>query len=144
MTLPCIHRCALYEGKKETRGFLRCAQSQILNYFQAGSTWCDGCSDNNPGNFCLPYDGSEVPDCSLYVDPDHYLPYYHQHSASEIPFCNAAAKSQYVNSNPDCSRLWECGPAPAFETCLMECSPCCRVHTSLHGQGRAVVPFRNI
>jgi len=70
---------------------------------QAGSTWCDGCGDNN---FCLPYDDSEVPDCSLYINPDHYLPYNHQHSSN-------------------CSRFWECGPAPAFEACLLECSSCC-------------------
>ena len=41
-----------------------------------------------------------------------------------FPFCNAAAKSQYVNFTPDCSRFWECGPPPAFEACLLVCPPC--------------------
>merc|ERR1712212_116857 len=72
---------------------------------EAGSTWCDGCGFT-PGYFCLPYDGSKVPDCSQYIDPDRYIPYYHQHSSN-------------------CSRFWECGPAPAFEVCLSECQSCC-------------------
>ena len=103
--------------------FLEVPDVSILKYFQAGSTWCDGCGDN-PDDFCLPYDGSKVPDCSQYVDPDHYLPYYHQHSSSEFLLCSAE-KSQYVNFTPDCSRYWECGPAPAFEACLLECASCC-------------------
>jgi len=69
---------------------------------QAGSTWP---TDVVPGEYCLPYDGSKVPDCTQFVDPDHYIPYYHEHSSN-------------------CSRFWECGPA--FETCLFECAGCCR------------------
>merc|ERR1711971_361000 len=69
-------------------------------HLQVGSTWPD---DVIPDEFCLPYDGSKVPDCSQYVDPEHYIPYYHEHSSN-------------------CSRFWECGPG--FETCLSECFPC--------------------
>ena len=31
----------------------------------------------NPGEECLPYDGSVVPDCSKFVDPVTKQPYYH-------------------------------------------------------------------
>ena len=37
----------------------------------------------NPGQDCLPYDGSLVPDCSKYVDPVTKQPYYHEHSSSK-------------------------------------------------------------
>ena len=39
----------------------------------------------NPGENCLPYDGSVVPDCSKFVDPITKQPYYHEHSTSMIP-----------------------------------------------------------
>lgn len=57
----------------------------------------------NPGQNCLPYDGSVVPDCSKFVDPITKQPYYHEHSTN-------------------CSRFWECGPEG--ETCLVECANC--------------------
>ena len=38
----------------------------------------------NPGEDCLPYDGSVVPDCSKFVDPITKQPYYHEHSQSKI------------------------------------------------------------
>ena len=38
----------------------------------------------NPGQECLPYDGSVVPDCSQYVDPVTKQPYYHEHSSSKL------------------------------------------------------------
>ena len=38
----------------------------------------------NPGEDCLPYDGSVVPDCTLYVDPDIKEPYYKEHSTSKF------------------------------------------------------------
>jgi len=57
----------------------------------------------NPGQECLPYDGSIVPDCTKYVDPVTKQPYYKEHSNN-------------------CSRFWECGPAG--ETCLVECPHC--------------------
>ena len=38
----------------------------------------------NPGQNCLPYDGSVVPDCSKFVDPITKQPYYHEHSTSKI------------------------------------------------------------
>ena len=47
---------------------------------QVRSTWPDGIF---PGENCLPYDGSKVPDCSEYIDPNHYIPYYHEHSQSK-------------------------------------------------------------
>ena len=37
----------------------------------------------NPGQDCLPYDGSLVPDCSKYVDNMMKQPYYHEHSSSK-------------------------------------------------------------
>ena len=37
----------------------------------------------NPGQDCLPYDGSLVPDCSKYMDPTIRRPYYHEHSSSK-------------------------------------------------------------
>ena len=37
----------------------------------------------NPGQDCLPYDGSVVPDCSKYIDPITKQPYYHEHSNSK-------------------------------------------------------------
>merc|ERR1712126_386873 len=57
----------------------------------------------NPGQDCLPYDGSVVPDCSKYIDPVTKEPYYKEHSSN-------------------CSRFWECGPGG--ETCLFECASC--------------------
>jgi len=57
----------------------------------------------NPGQDCLPYDDSVVPDCSKYIDPVTKEPYYHTHSKN-------------------CSRFWECGPGG--ETCLFECAHC--------------------
>jgi len=57
----------------------------------------------NPGEDCLPYDGSVVPDCRLYVDPILKQPYYKEHSTN-------------------CSRFWECGPD--YEKCLFECPHC--------------------
>ena len=40
----------------------------------------------NPGQECLPYDGSVVPDCSKFVDPITKWPYYHEHSTSKNNF----------------------------------------------------------
>ena len=48
---------------------------------QIGATWPP---DIEPGENCLPYDGSQVPDCTEFIDPDHYIPYYHEHSQSEL------------------------------------------------------------
>ena len=42
----------------------------------------------NPGQNCLPYDGSVVPDCSKFVDPITKQPYYHEHSTSKITLRN--------------------------------------------------------
>ena len=39
----------------------------------------------NPGQECLPYDGSIVPDCTKFVDPVTKQPYYKEHSNSK---CN--------------------------------------------------------
>ena len=39
----------------------------------------------NPGQDCLPYDGSVVPDCSKFWDPVTKDPYYHEHSTSKDP-----------------------------------------------------------
>jgi len=57
----------------------------------------------NPGEECLAYDGSKVPDCTEFIDPVLKEPYYHPHSFN-------------------CSRFWECGPT--YETCLFECAHC--------------------
>ena len=38
----------------------------------------------NPGQDCLPYDGSVVPDCAKFIDPITKQPYYHEHSNSKI------------------------------------------------------------
>ena len=86
------------------------------------STWCAGwwCDGFPPANLCLDYDGSKIPDCTQFVDPENYIPYYHQHSSSEI--CNQSEQSDNMLIPPDCSRFWECGPA--FEACLSECSSC--------------------
>jgi len=67
---------------------------------QMRSTWP---SDLHPGEDCLTYDGSKVPDCRLFIDPEIKEPYYHPH-------------------NTNCSRFWECGPD--YEACLFECAPC--------------------
>ena len=39
---------------------------------------------NPDPDFCLPYDGSVVPDCSKFWDPITQWPYYHEHSTSKI------------------------------------------------------------
>lgn len=39
----------------------------------------------NPGQDCLPYDGSVVPNCLNYIDPATKQPVYHIHSASKLP-----------------------------------------------------------
>lgn len=64
------------------------------------SDWPDGIFT---GEDCLTYDGSRVPDCSDFIDPQIKQPYYHPHSEN-------------------CSRFWECGPN--LETCLFECASC--------------------
>ena len=38
----------------------------------------------NPGQDCLPFDGSVVPDCSKFIDPVTKQPYYHEHSSSKL------------------------------------------------------------
>ena len=48
------------------------------------STWPDNIF---PGEECLPYDGSKVPDCSKFVDPVLKQPYYHEHSSSKTKLC---------------------------------------------------------
>eukprot|EP00092_Neocalanus_flemingeri_P009584 GFUD01010315.1.p1 GENE.GFUD01010315.1~~GFUD01010315.1.p1 ORF type:complete len:765 (-),score=130.93 GFUD01010315.1:80-2374(-) len=67
------------------------------------SFWEEATVTYNPGEDCLPYDGSEVPNCAEFVDPETKWPFYHEHSSN-------------------CSRFWECGPH--VETCLFECAPC--------------------
>lgn len=37
----------------------------------------------NPEPYCLPYDGSVVPDCKKYVDPIAKKPYYKEHATSK-------------------------------------------------------------
>ena len=81
------------------------------------STWPDNIF---PGEECLPYDGSKVPDCSKFVDPVLKQPYYHEHSSSKDKLCSILITPLL----PDCSRFWECGPE--LETCLFECAACCR------------------
>jgi len=72
----------------------------VLASCQQRSTWPP---DISPGEECLPYDGSKVPDCREFVNPITKEPYYHPHSWN-------------------CSRFWECGPT--YETCLFECAHC--------------------
>jgi len=60
----------------------------------------------HPGEECLAYDGSKVPDCREFIDPGTLEPYYHPHSFN-------------------CSRFWECGPT--YEVCLFECANCQKV-----------------
>ena len=38
----------------------------------------------NPGQECLPFDGSVVPDCSKYIDGVTKQPVYHEHSSSKL------------------------------------------------------------
>ena len=59
------------------------------------STWPEDIIDDE-GN-CLPYDGSKVPDCSEYIDPDHYVPYYHEHSFSKNSLCRG--RGSILNSD---------------------------------------------
>ena len=49
-----------------------------------GTTTEDYTVTYNPGQECLPYDGSVVPDCSKFLDPVTHFPYYHEHSTSKI------------------------------------------------------------
>ena len=49
----------------------------------------------NPGQDCLPYDGSVVPDCAKYIDPITKQPYYHEHSNSKI-----VSKPELVSAGP--------------------------------------------
>ena len=46
---------------------------------QMRSTWPPWA---RPGENCLEYDGSRVPDCKKFVDPVIKEPYYHPHSSS--------------------------------------------------------------
>ena len=56
----------------------------VLSMFFAHA--CLQASDVILGDNCISDDGSKVPDCALYIDPDHYVPYYVEHSSSKIPF----------------------------------------------------------
>ena len=69
-------------------------------------------------DFCLPYDGSVVPDCKKFGDPISKRPYFHEHSTSKIPLYENLPLFFYA----DCSRFWECGPNG--ESCLLECANC--------------------
>ena len=44
----------------------------------------------NPGEECLPYDGSMVPDCSFYNEP-----FYLEHSSSKLPLNSHIAFSYF-------------------------------------------------
>ena len=58
--------------------------SMTTKNIKVRSTWP---GDIFPGENCLPYDGSKVPDCSEYVKPPHFEPYYHEHSFSKNSLC---------------------------------------------------------
>jgi len=83
--------------------------SVFLLYFTSASARVTSHPDGhngvtyNPGEECMPYDGSVVPDCDAFIHPETKWPFYHPHSSN-------------------CSRFWECGPA--VETCLFECANC--------------------
>ena len=100
------------EAYVDVRWYVVCGGDRNV---QVRSTWP---TTNIPGEDCLPYDGSEVPDCSEYIDPDHYLPYYHEHSQSKNP---SPRTIPHPFHHSDCSRFWECGP---YKTCLFECASC--------------------
>ena len=86
-----VDKMSVHEGYNKIRVSAGCSRgvpegpSLTHDYFQVRSTWPD---DVIPGEYCLPYDGSKVPDCTQYVDPDNYIPYYHEHSSSEITLYN--------------------------------------------------------
>ena len=65
------------EAYVDVRWYVVCGGDK---HVQVRSTWPPTIF---PVDDCLPYDGSEVPDCSEYIDPNHYVPYYHEHSASK-------------------------------------------------------------
>ena len=60
----------LFAAAQKTSGQVTDAPSATVTY--------------NPGEECLPYDGSVVPDCTLYVDPILKQPYYKEHSTSKF------------------------------------------------------------
>ena len=92
----------------------------------------------NPGQDCLPYDGSVVPDCSKFVDPITKQPYYHEHSFSNsgnehrtinlVPFVQIAADSGSVDptwrlvclSAPTVRKKWT--PTPSVRAGGLWCS----------------------
>jgi len=80
-------------------GVLGCVALSVVGQ-DFKSTWPP---EFHPGEDCLAYDGSKVPDCRDFVNPITKEPYYHPHSFN-------------------CSRFWECGPT--FEVCLFECAHC--------------------
>ena len=47
---------------------------------QMRSTWPPWA---HPGEECLTYDGSRVPDCRQFIDPEIKEPYYHPHNTSK-------------------------------------------------------------
>ena len=47
---------------------------------QMRSTWPPWA---HPGEECLTYDGSRVPDCKQFIDPEIKEPYYHPHNTSK-------------------------------------------------------------
>ena len=73
----------------------------------------------NPGQDCLPYDGSVVPDCPP-LDVPTKKPYYLPHSSSKLFKLLENASLSPVS---DCSRFWECWNSGENQ-CLYECDPC--------------------
>ena len=65
--------------------YIPCSQDSDCWLEDCPDTWCnDDGSCGWPGycfeEWCLPYDGSVIPDCSKYVDPITKEPYYVEHS----------------------------------------------------------------
>ena len=59
-----------------------CSTSFNCVYPQEGETTSKPYTVSRFPNFCFPYDGSEIPDCSKYVDPITMYPAYVAHSHS--------------------------------------------------------------
>ena len=59
----------------------------------------------NPGEDCLPYDGSVVPDCKLYVDPEIKEPYYKDLQQVYLKFLRIRHVNKICLLLLDCSRF---------------------------------------
>ena len=78
----------------------------------------------NPGQDCLPYDGSVVPDCAKYIDPITKQPYYHEHSNSKtVDIVSKSELKLTVSRLQQILGVWPPGGDLSVRVCVLSAQP---------------------